>query len=81
MRLGDSPQSWRAAGRALAALERFEPGVQLQAAGWVPVAVLGVLRSRFAETPQDRQAFDRLCGEMPGWLRREIEALRFAKAQ
>jgi hypothetical protein len=31
-------------------------------------------------TPEEREAFDPLCSEKQAWLRREIEALRFTKA-
>lgn len=80
MALSHSPQVWRAADRALAALEDCEPRDQLAAGVLATVAVLGALRSRFEKTPEERQAFEILCSETQAWVRREIEALRFAKA-
>jgi len=73
-------QALAAGDRVLARLEALEAGEQLAAMGWATVVVLGALRFRFKQTPEDRTAFDLLCSETQAWLRREIEALRFTKA-
>ena len=80
MRLEGASNGMDAAKRALAALEDLEPRDQLTGMGWAVVAVLGALRERFAQAAEERDAFGALCSETQAWIRREIEALRFAKA-
>lgn len=75
-----SPQAFNASDHMLKAVEDFEPRDQLAAAGWAVIAVLGALRERFETTPKEHLVFDLLCSETQAWLRRETEALRFAKA-
>ena len=53
---------------------------QLEVACLTVLTALGSVRPRFDKAQQDRLAFDLLCSDVETWLRREIEALRFAKS-
>jgi len=44
------------------------------------LGILRELRRQSERDPAHQKRFDALCGESLGWLRREIEALRFTKA-
>ncbi len=50
-------------------------------AGEWALGILRDLRRQAEPALAHQQRFDALCGETLAWLRREIEALRFAKAQ
>jgi hypothetical protein len=80
-----APQAWQTADRVLAALEHCEPRDTLTGIGWAVVGVLGALRERFEKTPEEREAFGRLCSETqpgsggrlrPSGSRRRIEKRR-----
>lgn len=49
-------------------------------AGEWALGMLRDLRGQVERDPAQQARFDALCGESLGWLRREIEALRFTRA-
>jgi hypothetical protein len=61
--------------------ERAALGVALvRVAGEWALGMLHDLRRQVERVPVHQPRFDALCGETLGWLRREIEALRFTRA-
>ena len=64
-----SAQVFSVADRVLADLGALDATDQLAEMGCAMFQILGALRERFAKTPEDQAAFDRLCSETQAWLR------------
>jgi hypothetical protein len=75
-----TPKGWEAVHTAYRAVKDFALRDQVVAAMRTVGAVLSALREKSKDTPEARTAFDRTCDKTVAYLKQQIEALRFTRA-